>query len=770
MRSFVTALIPLLAVSAQSLHSAEQPLGIVQNAQDQQVTVQFDGSVQLIPGTMLAVYGPGLVQKHPLTKEVIVEGRKMVAKLQIINAIDPQAITARITWNEGTIGAGYDVVPLPSEAAPNSAPAAVGKMPNVEEKVKSETLINLPITDPDGDIISVTWGFEGASGKSGTLSARTTTSPSIKWIAPGAPGKSTIVATVTDRFGQQVVEKITVTAKADDNWRQLKPIANVSLGYERQFPIARLSREPDGSWLGVDSNGGKIYRTASGWLTSSAVNFEADQAPTRPVVAHTQNKLLHVLDARRAGVFVYGANGNRVRDYGHGVSPTDFLLADDGTAFIADQQAGGVLVYEASGAFRVRLGRPGKGDDAFTGLTRIAINNNGDLLALDVAQSQIQRFDRFHRRLPTWKLQTDASNPAVDIAVHPAGTLVLLSSGQVLIADKKGQTPQAWKGLSDAGWVPRAGLAQDVFVDANGEVYVTYPEYGWTLRYDKNGTPNGVRGSTQWDLTDFAMDGQGRFIGLHVDTAKLWIFDAEGWLTNQIGGYEKHGGPFARVGAIAVAPDGRHAAVLDTSAMHVVLFDLENVKAKPLIFGQPGKNDGQFSAPLRVAIDEAGHVYVLDAKLRRVQVFDEKGSFLFSFGRYERGKMADELLEPTQLAVSPTGDAAYVYDYDTYEVKKFAIDQEKKQAVHVNNTGGKGSGPAQFRSIVDMFVDRMGLLYVLDDSRDDLQVLDFRGGNAVAGPTKKFEELGVRGGEFFSVSPDGHFIIVYDGAVSGWHW
>jgi hypothetical protein len=69
-----------------------------------------------------------------------------------------------------------------------------------------------------------------------------------------------------------------------------------------------------------------------------------------------------------------------------------------------------------------------------------------------------------------------------------------------------------------------------------------------------------------------------------------------------------------------------------------------------------------------------------------------------------------------------------------------------------------------------MATDRLGLLYVLDDSRDDLQVLDFRGGNAIAAPERKITDLGLPSAEFLGVSPDGQFIVATDGMVSGWHW
>jgi DNA-binding beta-propeller fold protein YncE len=766
MRAVSLLLTSFLAGAAVS--AAEQPLGTVTEAKGQLATVTFDQSVQLIPGMMLAVYGPGTVQKHPLTKEVIVEKRKIIAKVQVLDAVNAQKIATRITWNDGAIAAGYDVVPLPKEAAPNAAPSATGAMPTMRVGVEETIAIELPVRDPDGDALAVRWSVEGELGASGILSARTTSTPTVMWSAPALAGTSTVLATVTDSLGQEYKTKVTLIAEPRDTWRTREPVLFARFGSRQQPTLHQLFREPSGSWVGIHDD--KVYRVDAGWQKCDGVNFSVNNIPTRPVAAVMHDKLLHVLDGRRLGVLVYSSDGNQVRDYGQGSSPTDLVLAPDGVAFIADQAAGGVLVYENTGEFRARLGRPGNGVDAFTNLTRLTLAQDGTLYCLDTAQSQVLRFDRFHRRLDTWKLQTDEKNPAVDIAVHRSGLLILLTNGQILVADKKGETPQAWKSLGDMGWIEQVGNAHDLSVDATGEVFVTYPEYGFMARYDASGILSGVRGESLWLFRDYTLDGQGRFFGLNDSNGKLSLFDSDGWLISQLGGLAKYGGPLTRAAGLAVAPNGQSAVVLDNSAMHVVRFNLADQKSKPLVFGQPGKNDGQFTTPLRVAMDEAGRTYVLDARQRRVQVFDENGAYLFAFGRYEKGKAPDELPDPIYLAVSPAGDAAYVYEDDSYQVKKFALDHSKKQGVHVNNMGGKGDGAGQFRSVIALAVDRLGLLYVADESRRDVQIIDFRGGNAIAGQQRKTTDLGFAGVEHFGLAPDGRFVVVYDEALVGWRW
>jgi hypothetical protein len=187
--------------------------------------------------------------------------------------------------------------------------------------------------------------------------------------------------------------------------------------------------------------------------------------------------------------------------------------------------------------------------------------------------------------------------------------------------------------------------------------------------------------------------------------------------------------------------------------------------------GGKGTNNGQWKEPIKLTIDEAGRIYVLDAGLHRVVVFDNEGRFLYNVGRYERGKGADELADPRLLAVAPAGDALYVYDYDRYDVKKFALDQNAKTGTHVTNAGGKGDNPGQIRKLSGLGCDRLGLLYLMDAGREDLQVLDFRGSNAVAVYAWGLEKsLDLRRPEHLAVLPDGGFLTGPAGSANVYRW
>src|SRR5690606_27354438 len=92
---FLILLASVVGVAA----AAEQPLGRLVAVDGSTVTVAFDAAARIDPGIVLAVYAPAEVQHHPLTDEVIVEGRRLVAKLQVRD-VREGLVTARLAWRE----------------------------------------------------------------------------------------------------------------------------------------------------------------------------------------------------------------------------------------------------------------------------------------------------------------------------------------------------------------------------------------------------------------------------------------------------------------------------------------------------------------------------------------------------------------------------------------------------------------------------------------------------------------------------------------------
>ncbi len=749
--------------------AAERPLGMVESVDGQQLVLRFDASAHLLPGSMVAIYGPGSVEKHPLTKEVIIENRKLLAKAQLTGGDDlrPQA---RILWPAAPEGivAGLDAVPMSEEAAPNAAPAMAGAAPKTSAATGSTVLVKLPIADPDGDAVSYQWSLSGSDGAAGRLDARTTTAPEILWTAPGTVGSATISAIARDAGGHETTFQAPLESVALEDVRKRDLAWFAHWGEDAERPLARVERDADGTWWGLTESDAKLTRISSGWTAWASFSFAASAEPRGAVAVAAWRKELFILDSKTSSVLVFGADGGQKRAIGRCDKPSDLVIAGDGTLFIADQGAGGVQVYEADGRFRGRIGRAGDGDEDFKELSRIALGPGGELFALDSAKRRIQRFDRFQRRLASWPVTGDPNLQPVDIAVHPRGVLLLLTNGQIQIYDAKGLAREAMNPLTEARLCGDPGKAAALTVDASGEIFVTYPDSGLVARYSAQGAVTGVRGASLREPALWSCDGNGRVYALDADDGSLYVHDAEGWRTARLGGLVKKGGPFANPIALCASPDGQTVAVLDAKKMAVVRLRPGNPKEAPLVFGQPGKNNGQFDDPIALSVDEAGRTYVLDQGLYRVSVFDDKGSFLFAFGT--NGKNAADLKEPKLIAASPAGDAVFVYDAYRYEIKKFATDFKLNTATHVTNTGGKGDGAGQIRELVGLGCDRLGLLYLADSSRGDLQSVDFRGNSAVAISAHKFADFGMRKVTGMAVAPDGQPWLIGPSAIAGVRW
>jgi DNA-binding beta-propeller fold protein YncE len=151
------------------------------------------------------------------------------------------------------------------------------------------------------------------------------------------------------------------------------------------------------------------------------------------------------------------------------------------------------------------------------------------------------------------------------------------------------------------------------------------------------------------------------------------------------------------------------------------------------MWGSFGTGDGQFYAPVSVAVDGQGNVYVSDlgvlvdnetnkisGYISRVQKFDSQGGFLHSWGSY--GEDEGQFLSAQGVAVDAEG-YVYVADSRAGRVQKFSPDGE-----FVLHWGSKGKGEGQFGcSTLRLAVAPGGSIYVSDRSNYRIQKFDSEG-------------------------------------------
>ncbi len=650
---------------------------------------------------------------------------------------------------------------LPVAKPSHPAPVPTGEPSPLRVKAGSTSVVRAPFAADSAHVI-YRWSTSAPVGQGGTFSSPTTGMPEVAWTAPALPGTLTVQVVACDAYGQETTVKLSATVDPFDpaQRRELKPWTR--LGGDAEVAMQRLQRDETGVWWGLADD--KLLCLGSGWNQQQALAFA--EPPRRPTAFWATRDGVIVLDASSTSVRTFNREGKQVRAYSQLSRPTDLALAQDGMLAIADKGKGGVLTLGPDGKMVGQLGRIGEGDDAFRSLTRLALAIDGSLSCLDPEQRQVLRFDRL-RRLGTLALPKDKASLPIDIAHASNGRdlLVLTKDGRVLSLDGQGGSTVVVKAPAESDLVAKPGDAIALAVDPAGDILITWDE-GLVSRQRAGGAA-AWRGARLRKGGPFATDGQGRIIRLDADARCLEIFDAEGWLTRRI-----PTGKAEDVRALAVVPDGSAVHLLDRKNRQILRFRLDDghLSDPPAVFGQEGKNPGQFEAVTDLAVDAAGRSYVLDDELCRVSIFDSNGRFIASCG--SKGKGPQELASPSLLTAMPDGSAVFVYDSKNNEMKKWACDTGTGtgKITYVGIGGGSGDGPAQFRAPFRLACDRLGLLYVLDSSRNDLQVLDFHGTNPVPVHARKAAEIGLDRISAGAVSPDGQVWLAHDGRMVGLSW
>jgi DNA-binding beta-propeller fold protein YncE len=167
--------------------------------------------------------------------------------------------------------------------------------------------------------------------------------------------------------------------------------------------------------------------------------------------------------------------------------------------------------------------------------------------------------------------------------------------------------------------------------------------------------------------------------------------------------------------------------VTDTSAGIVHVFDLPKRQ-----YRQFGKINSQESLQKPVGIAVADNwVYVVDSMLHKVCVFDNKGSFLFSFGD-------NQLKRPSGIAYRKDDKEVFISDTAGHSIMAFTSGGK-----FVREIGSRGIGPGLFNFPTQLWVDTNGKIYVSDTLNYRVQVFSDRWN-----PQLIFGQQGDRPGNF----------------------
>ena len=157
------------------------------------------------------------------------------------------------------------------------------------------------------------------------------------------------------------------------------------------------------------------------------------------------------------------------------------------------------------------------------------------------------------------------------------------------------------------------------------------------------------------------------------------------------------------------APPRTTVYIPDTYNHRIQLFDQDGNFLST--FGSYGRGEGYLRMPTDV-LQKNTSIYILDKGNNRIQVFDLNHTFLFSFGN-------SELTFP--LGFDIYGDKVYVANTYKSRIDVFSLDGQREFSF-----GTKGRGDGQFRYVSDLAVDD-DYVYALDTDNQRIQLFTHNG-------------------------------------------
>ena len=169
--------------------------------------------------------------------------------------------------------------------------------------------------------------------------------------------------------------------------------------------------------------------------------------------------------------------------------------------------------------------------------------------------------------------------------------------------------------------------------------------------------------------------------------------------------YDRLKKPFA----VAFDSQGR-ILVSDSPNGALIRFDIEGRRMD--VLGTRGAV--RLSGPLGMHVGPDDTIYVADARLKKVVAFDPEGGVKAVYGK------SGELVNPTDVALSPEGDRLFVADSKAHQIVIFdAVSGERLSAF-----GDHGAGEGQFAFPTSLAFDAEGNLFVVDQINSRVQVVE----------------------------------------------
>ena len=492
--------------------------------------------------------------------------------------------------------------------------------------------------------------------------------------------------------------------------------------------------------LKYNSTGGSIWSLGKAGV--SGTDQYVFSHPTDTAI--DQNGNVWVADANRiveydaSGVFIRQLPETQAQNAGsdntHFNDTWGIAVDTGGRLYVSDRNNHRVQVYDLSTGSPVYsstvgvTGQPGSNNAHFNQPFRIALDNLNNLFVADSGNNRVQKCSYSG----AWVCTT------FDTGYGLVQGLTVDNNNAVYASDMH----NAYVRKCTAGGVCINFGAPNVYytdlaVDSNGFVYGTQP---WG-----NSTVTKVNSSGQFPTTFAGVPGVPYLTdGYHYNRPRVTTdfagniliseemgqrvvkLDPNGTLLWTYGGRNMNcganWGAFCAPVGIAADSTGR-IFIADSSACRVFILNSDGTPYTSLGQGC-GTGDYQFGEATGVAIDQFDNIYVVDRSNQRVEIFNKNLVFTSRIGQTGVCDLANNhFCQPQSVAVDSAG-SIYVTERGNNRVQKFSSSLQWQMSIGTNNWGEQFD---QFAWPEDVDVDSQGKIYISDWTNQRIQVFDSTG-------------------------------------------
>lgn len=249
------------------------------------------------------------------------------------------------------------------------------------------------------------------------------------------------------------------------------------------------------------------------------------------------------------------------------------------------------------------------------------------------------------------------------------------------------------------------------------EVLVADPRANAVVRFDLDGTYLGTWSEPAGPV-GIAVHPDGRIFVSRRDDARVAVYDASFAFQHFL---PEGAASFVEPNAMAIDPVSERLYIVDSGADRFYAFD--STETLVLMVGLRGSRASEFKHPGAIAIDTANNrILVADRENYRIQVFTPTGLFQFAFGyriKYLPGGLSEGWMPRTAgLAVDADGNI-YVTDALMGTLRVFdSLGAELAKVLDY------GTAPGELQSPGAVAFDALGRVFVANSNRGSVEVYD----------------------------------------------